>query len=119
MYLKEPALQQGLNAAKSLVYMATVTSTGAFEKYMWLTAKDMEATSRILEIRMTELNLAVHIWRLKDYQEDPEIDWKVVCHAVPFCNLCMGENDRSLKLESATLNQRQDLYNHCRQKRSY
>ena len=71
----------------------------------------------------TKTTLAGHMWRLRDNQEDPDISWEVVCHAAPFspitgvCNLCTSEKWQIIfKPESATLNRRQELFNHCRHK---
>ena len=67
--------------------------------------------------------LAGHIWNLKDKNEEPKINWEVVCRAAPFspttgvCNLCTSEKWHIIfKPETATLNRRQELFNHCRHK---
>ena len=114
---------------KNIVYRATVTSTGAVEKYVGLTAntfKDRYGGHKQdfgNQAGRTKTTLAGHMWRLRDNQEDPDINWEVVCHAAPFspitgvCNLCTSEKWQIIfKPESATLNRRQELFNHCRHK---
>ena len=71
----------------------------------------------------TKTTLAGHIWRLKDNAEELEIDWEIVCRAAPFstitgvCNLCTSEKWQIIfKPKTATLNRRQELFNHCRHK---
>ena len=73
----------------------------------------------------TKTTLAGHIWKLKDKNITPEVSWEVVCRAAPFspvtgvCNLCTSEKWNIIfKSDSATLNKRQELFNHCRHKES-
>ena len=99
------------------------------ERYVGLTAKpfktrygehkgDCENISRRHYTR-----LAGHVWDLKEGGKDPDITWNVVCRATPFspitgtCNLCTNEKWNIIfKPKSATLNSRQELFNHCRHK---
>ena len=73
----------------------------------------------------TKTTLAKHVWILKDRNEDYQIKWEIVCRAAPFspiskkCNLCLAEKWHIVfKSESATLNKRQEIFNHCRHKES-
>ena len=112
---------------KSLVYRATVRSTE--EKYVGLTANTFKQRYGGHKANFsnpadrTKSTLAGHIWSLKDQNEEPELDWEVVCRAAPFssttgvCNLCTSEKWHIIyKPENATLNRRQELFNHCRHK---
>ena len=113
----------------NLVYRASVTSTGAVEKYVGLTANTFKARygGHKQDFGKTEgrtkTTLAGHIWTLKDQNEEPDIDWEVVCRAAPYspitgvCNLCTSEKWHIIfKPETATLNRRQELFNQCRHK---
>ena len=106
-----------------------MTSAGAVEKYVGLTAnrfKDRYGGHKQdfgKPAGRTKTTLAGHIWTLKDQNEEPEIEWEVVCRAAPYspitgvCNLCTSEKWQIIfKPESATLNRRQELFNHCRHK---
>ena len=73
----------------------------------------------------TNTTLAGHVWDLKDKNLDYQIKWEIVCRAAPFspiskkCNLCLAEKWNIIyKSESATLNKRQEIFNHCRHKES-
>ena len=113
----------------NLVYQAKVTGTNSVEKYVGLTANTFKerygghkGDFKYPEKR-TSSTLAGHIWRLKDKGEDFEIDWEVICRASPFspitgiCSLCTAEKWQIIhKPETATLNRRQELFNHCRHK---
>ena len=102
---------------------------GAVEKYMGLTANTFKERygghkqDFGKQDGRNKTTLAGHIWRLRDNQIDPDIDWKVVYHAAPFppitgvCNVCTSEKWQIIfKPETATLNRRQELFNHCRHK---
>ena len=92
----------GKCATDKVVYRATVT-----------TAEKTE--------RRINTELSSYIWDLKDQNTPYEIRWDLVRRANPFspvtrkCDLCIAE-----KLEIiynpglATLNKRNELYNHCR-----
>ena len=114
----------------NVVYQATVKAQGCEDKkYVGLTARpfktrygehkgDCENISRRHYTR-----LAGHVWDLKEGGKDPDITWNVVCRATPFspitgtCNLCTNEKWNIIfKPKSATLNSRQELFNHCRHK---
>ena len=119
----------GKCTVKNLVYRATVTNNNATEKYVGLTAntfkerfgghkQDFKNSDK-----RTSSTLAGHIWMLKDRQMNYTIDWEVVCRASPFssitgtCNLCNSEKWQIIyKSGTATLNRRQELFNHCRHK---
>ena len=112
-----------------LVYQANVTNNNTVEKYVGLTANTFKerygghkGDFRDPELR-TSTRLAGHVWKLKDRGQDYSIDWKVICRASPFspitgiCNLCTSEKWQIIyKPETATLNHRQELFNHCRHK---
>ena len=113
----------------NLVYQAIITDNTTVEKYVGLTANTFKERYgghkqdfKKSELR-TSTTLAGHVWKLKDQGKDPQIDWKVVCRASPFspitgiCNLCTSEKWHIIhKPETATLNRRQELFNHCRHK---
>jgi hypothetical protein len=116
---------------QSLVYRATVAATGTSseEKYVGLTANTFKQRfgghkqNFSKSEDRTKSTLAGHIWKLQDKHEEPEVSWEVVCRAPPFspstgvCNLCTSEKWHILfKPENATLNRRQELFNHCRHK---
>ena len=119
----------GKCTTKNLVYRATVTGTNTEERYVGLTANTFKQrygghkqdfSKSENRIKST---LAGHIWNLKDKNEEPKINWEVVCRAAPFspttgvCNLCTSEKWHIIfKPETATLNRRQELFNHCRHK---
>ena len=112
-----------------MVYQSTITENNNVEKYVGLTAdtfkerhyghkQDFKNTEK-----RTSTTLAGHVWNLKDQGKDFEIHWKVICRASPFspitgiCNLCTSEKWQIIyKPETATLNRRKELFNHCRHK---
>ena len=106
-----------------------MTSNGAVEKDVGLTAntfKDRYCGHKQdlgKPAGRTKTTQAGHIWRLRENSEEPDIDWEIVCHTAPFspitgvCNLCTSEKWQILfKPKTATLNRRQDLFNHGRHK---
>jgi hypothetical protein len=116
---------------KSLVYRATVAATGTSteKKYVGLTANTFKQRygghkqDFSKPGNRTKSTLAGHIWNLQDKNEEPKVNWEVVCRAAPFssttgvCNLCTSEKWHIIfKSENATLNRRQELFNHCRHK---
>ena len=113
----------------NVVYRATVTSTEGVEQYVGLTFNKFKDRFRAHEQdmenpdRRTKTTLAGHVWRLKDKGENPTIRWEIVCRAAPYspitrtCNLCISEKWNIIfKPELASLNRRQELFNHCRHK---
>ena len=113
----------------NLVYQATVTADGKEEYYVGLTARTFKARHgehqgdfRDFD-RRTNSRLATHVWDLKCQGKIPKVDFKVVCRASPFnpisgvCNLCTAEKWNIIyKPETASLNHRHELFNHCRHK---
>ena len=114
----------------SVVYRATVKDDlGNDKKYVGITAGPFKkrydghkGDFRHPEKR-TSSTLAGHIWKLKDSNKTFQVTWEVVCKAYPFspitgrCNLCTTEKWHIIyNPENATLNRRQELFNHCRHK---
>ena len=119
----------GKCTTESVVYRATVTTNSSTEKYVGLTAdrfKDRYSKHKQdLDKPQNRANttLAGHVWDLKDQKIDYEIKWEIVCKAAPFsptskaCNLCLAEKwNIVFKRENASLNKRQEIFNHCRHK---
>ena len=116
---------------ENVVYRATVTTNSSVEKYVGLTAMSFKKrfskhkTDMEYQKNRTNTTLAGHVWNLKDRNEDYQIKWEIVCRAAPFppiskkCNLCLADKwNIVFKSESATLNKRQEIFNHCRHKES-
>ena len=117
----------GKCTTESVVYRATVTTNSSEEKYVGLTANTFK--ERFSKHKQdlakpegrTNTTLAGHVWQLKDRGTEFQLNWEVVCRAAPFspisktCNLCTAEKWNILfHPENATLNKRQDIFNHCR-----
>ena len=73
------------------------------------------------ENRRTSTELSSYIWDLKDENIPYNISWEIVKRATPFspitkrCELCLAEKlEIIFNSEFATLNQRHELFNHCR-----
>ena len=117
-------------AVQNVVYQATVSTQGSEDDYyVGLTSRPFKTRygehkgDFSNEERKHATRLATHIWDLKGGGKDPQISWKVVCKAAPYspitgiCNLCTSEKWNIIfKPESATLNARQEIFNHCRHK---
>ena len=80
----------GKCTTQKLVYRATVTGTNTEERYVGLTANTFKQrygghkqdfSKSENRIKST---LAGHIWNLKDKNEEPKINWEVVCRAAHF-----------------------------------
>ena len=109
------------------IYRATVTTSNDVQTYVGLTAgpfKDRfyahDGDFRDSE-RRTSTELSSYIWSLKDKNEGFNIEWEVVRRAKPFspvnmkCELCLAEKFEIIfNPSTASLNQRHELYNHCR-----
>ena len=114
-----------------VVYRATVSSGSSVETYVGLTAgpfKDRyykhESDFREPEKR-NSTKLSAHIWELKEENKPYNIKWEVVTRALPYspvsgkCNLCTAEKYEIIfNPKFSTLNSRNELYSHCRHRRS-
>ena len=115
---------------RNVVYQSTISVPRSREYYVGLTSRALK--TRVGEHRgdWTHLDrkhkstLASHVWNLKEGGQDPDISWKIICKAAPYspitetCNLCTSEKWNIIfKPKTATLNSRQELFNHCRHKR--
>ena len=117
----------GKCATDKVVYRATVTTAEKTETYVGMTMNQFKDRWSIHDgdfkdpERRINTELSSYIWDLKDQNTPYEIRWDLVRRANPFspvtrkCDLCIAE-----KLEIiynpglATLNKRNELYNHCR-----
>ena len=122
----------GKCTTENLVYRATVRGGSEVQQYVGLTANTFKKRyaahkqSFAKPEGRTKTTLAGYIWQLKDKNISPEISWEIVCRAAPFspvtgvCNLCTSEKWNIIfKSDSATLNKRQELFNHCRHKEKF
>ena len=124
---KENCPLPGKCTTDKLVYRATVETAQRTETYVGLTAdqfKDRWSTHNgdfNDPGRRTKTELASYIWELKDNNIPYKISWEVVKRAQPFspvtnkCDLCIAEKMEIIyNPGSATLNKRNELFNHCR-----
>ena len=122
----------GKCTTENLVYRATVRGGSEVKQYVGLTANTFKKRFAAHKQSFdkpegrTKTTLAGYIWQLKEKNITPEISWEIVCRAAPFspvtgvCNLCTSEKWNIIfKPDSATLNKRQELFNHCRHKEKF
>ena len=115
--------------AQGIIYQATVTETISrkSECYIGLTAPTFKARignhkkSFNHEKYKKETTLSKHIWDLKQDEIDYDISWKLMARAQPYspvtgvCQLCILEKWYiTFKPELATLNNRNEIFTHCR-----
>ena len=115
----------------NVVYKAKVKtpSDGKSETYVGLTADPfkirygghLQAFNH--EKYSQKSNLSKYIWKLKKQNLQFSIDWKILDRGKPFspdsntCQLCTKEKFHIiLNKDSASLNSREELFNHCRHK---
>ena len=113
------------SAPQKVLYTELLWPQTVQQKNMWDSRQtdlkiDTASTSRTKKTPKTEQIL--HLLD-KDKKIDFEIKWEIVCKAAPFsptsktCNLCLAEKwNIMFKSESASLNKRQEIFNHCRHK---
>ena len=121
---------QGKCLEENVIYQTKVKTNNSEETYIGLTSNTFK--SRLGNHRKAMKNekyrhdttLSLHIWELKDRNENFKIDWKIIGQAQPFspisgiCNLCTLEKYHILfNPEQATLNKREEFTNFCLHKR--
>ena len=119
----------GACLTREVVYEATVESGPTVETYTGLTEGTFKArydrhnyTFRHEEYK-GESKLSGYIWKLKSEDKHFSISWKLLDRAKAFnpstnmCRLCLKEKFSIMfNPKNATLNQRKELYAHCRHK---
>ena len=118
----------------SVIYKANVTTdkdnTG--KNYIGLTEGTFKQryTQHNLTFRnrkyASRTELAKHIWKLKDNEENYKITWSIISSASAYnniskrCNLCLTEKLHIIKADKArNLNKRTELISKCRHENKY
>ena len=115
---------------KNVVYNATIKTVSTSETY---TGSTVDFKPRLANHKLDFRNinrksnttLSAYIWKLKESEQTPIITWKILGKAPIFspvtniCQLCTDEKFRILHApDSCTLNSRNELFTHCRHKKT-